>query len=675
MRAIDIYNSGKVRIIIQGSHSAATNATEIKAKSKDDKRPDKTMNKMKAAKKHLLKIISNGNTEKIPDNIDGMEIRRPATVEQVEESINSGRFHSAIQELIVLQHKALRHTISNSQEELQNQQEKVTRLYTYLWEQMSKIFHTSVSALSSQNIDEPVATAELKEAVNALVEQVNEEKKSDSETAALIPESREWMAKWEEVVKQSVKERMCPLPQTTSDKTTSSVSDELKHMGKTIKSDLYVVAKQIKPLYPENFDVCTIYAKFYIQHFSLQLNTITEYGLDEQDTTHLLVWVHYIYPNEIIRHPDLVHNVSWEIIRPLLPLEKILDLEIQYTLNVVSLVEDLMKKSLDCEAKFWTEEKLPTILNMVYHSELPVDIIQMLYGQMEGANKVSLQLAKQLLPLLVQQLATFLERYKATVEEFIEANKKHRYFLPIVIANINSCDSYREYIRSLENHHFEDEVKTKLHDTLRKIETTGFDTLLEDLFQELKPSFRELSQKNGLCSHGTMVQIIEISETYMLKFKTLKVCYHQEIMENIHLYLVKEYIRRIMKKKVSQKSAEQQKIIANQIIESASLIKDYCIRNGSKAEWLNDAIPKIAEIIKLHDIDAIRTEVASLASQYPDISKRHVKAILYIKGNLRRSELKSITKILADIGESKEEDSPKLFSHIAVSRGFTRQEH
>ncbi|XP_069063393.1 tumor necrosis factor alpha-induced protein 2-like isoform X2 [Pleurodeles waltl] len=649
------------------SHNAATNGTAIKAKSKDGKRTERPRKTMKATKKHFLKFILCGNIETQPNNIDAMEERRPATVEQVERSINSGRFHNAVKELTVLQHEAFCHTICNSIEELKNQQEKVTRLYTNLWEQMSKIFHKSVRTLSSQNLNESVATAELKEAVNALVEQVNEEKKSDSETSALIPQSREWMAKWEEVVKQSVKERMCQLPQTTSDQAASSVSDELEHMGKTMKSDLCVVVKKIKPLYPENFDVCNTYAHFYIQHFSLQLNTITDYGLDENDTCHLLVWVQCIYPKEIMNHADLVHNITWEKMGPLLPLEKISDLENQYALNVVSLVEDLMKKSFDYEVKFWNEEKLPTILNTVFHSELPFDIIQMLNGQMEGAKNVSFQFANQLLPLLVEQLATFLKRYKTTFEEFVKANKKHTYFLPLVIANINSCDNYRQYIRSLENHNFKDEDKTNLYDTFREIERIGFDALLEDLFLELKPNFRKLSQKNGLCSHGTMVHIVKISETYMLKFRTLKDCYYQEIMENIHVYLVKEYIRRIMKKKVSQKSSEQQKTIANQILESASLIKECCITYGSKAEWLNDAIPKIAEIIKLQDIDAIRTEVASLAYQYPDISKHQVGAILYIKGNLKNSELKYIMNILEDFREGQEKDSPKLFSLIAAS--------
>lgn len=40
---------------------------------------------------------------------------------------------------------------------------------------------------------------------------------------------------------------------------------------------------------------------------------------------------------------------------------------------------------------------------------------------------------------------------------------------------------------------------------------------------------------------------------------------------------------------------------------------------GSQATWLNSALPKLAEIIRLQDLGAIKMEVATLASTYPDI--------------------------------------------------------
>lgn len=39
---------------------------------------------------------------------------------------------------------------------------------------------------------------------------------------------------------------------------------------------------------------------------------------------------------------------------------------------------------------------------------------------------------------------------------------------------------------------------------------------------------------------------------------------------------------------------------------------------GSTATWLNQALPKIAEIIHLQDANAIKIEVATYATLYPD---------------------------------------------------------
>uniref|UniRef100_A0A672UHE1 Uncharacterized protein n=1 Tax=Strigops habroptila TaxID=2489341 RepID=A0A672UHE1_STRHB len=92
----------------------------------------------------------------------------------------------------------------------------------------------------------------------------------------------------------------------------------------------------------------------------------------------------------------------------------------------------------------------------------------------------------------------------------------------------------------------------------------------------------------------------------------------------------------------------------------------FLLWQGSQATWLNSALPKLAEIIRLQDLGAVKIEVATLATMYPDIRKRHLEAFLYIKANLSRSELKSILGYLADSTASLLPKAP-LFSDINVS--------
>ncbi|XP_069494220.1 tumor necrosis factor alpha-induced protein 2-like isoform X2 [Ambystoma mexicanum] len=654
----------------RGHENTASDAAETKRPTKDRKRKEMKKIKTKTVKKHFLKFIWCGRSETITEEIEVESERRPVTAEQIELFIASRSFHSAVKDLIEWRREEYTSTNNNSPEELQNQGEKVKLLYTLLWEELSEIFHRSIAKLSNRGADISKDISELKEAVKALEEQVTEDQKLVLDTEGPQTEPSGWRTKWEQVVAESVKERMCLLPPTLSDHDSSSVAEELEHMGKTMKSDLIVVVERMRNLYSKNFAVCNVYAKYYFRHFSTHLNTITDFGLDEKDSSHLLVWVHTIYPNEIMGHPDLIHNVSWQSLGPLLPPEKISELESQYVSNVVELVKARMNKSLEYEVKSWTGDKPPAVLNSISHSELPIDVIQALNAELEGAERLSLPLANQLLPPLIGQLASFLMSYKTRFEDFLAGNKSHQHYLPTVIANLNSCGDYRDYVQSLEDRHLEAEAKVSVCDIMveiDEIESVAFDALLEVLILKLQPKFKKLSQKNGLCGHGTMTEIIKISEAHILQLKTLKRNYYQETLGLIHGHLVKEYLKRLMKKKVSAKSAEQQESIAKQITESASLIKECCVAHGSEARWLNDAIPKIAEIVKLQDLDAIKIVVASLAYQYPDISKHHVSAILYLKGNLRHSDVKDIQNILKAIGGTQATDAPKLFSHIPVS--------
>nr|KAF6503125.1 TNF alpha induced protein 2 [Molossus molossus] len=128
---------------------------------------------------------------------------------------------------------------------------------------------------------------------------------------------------------------------------------------------------------------------------------------------------------------------------------------------------------------------------------------------------------------------------------------------------------------------------------------------------------------------------------------------------------VKEYIVRLSKRRLVLKTAEQQQQLARQVLANANLIQHFCTQSGSPATWLHQALPKLAEIIRLQDPSAIKIEVATYATWYPDFSKGHLSAILAIKGNLSSSEVKSIRSIL-DVNTGPHESFKSLFSLIKV---------
>lgn len=55
----------------------------------------------------------------------------------------------------------------------------------------------------------------------------------------------------------------------------------------------------------------------------------------------------------------------------------------------------------------------------------------------------------------------------------------------------------------------------------------------------------------------------------------------QELMETVHLHLVKEYITRLCKRRLVLKTAEQQQQLAKHVLANAELIHGFCTQNVS----------------------------------------------------------------------------------------------
>ncbi|KFV54831.1 Tumor necrosis factor alpha-induced protein 2, partial [Tyto alba] len=327
-------------------------------------------------------------------------------------------------------------------------------------------------------------------------------------------------------------------------------------------------------------------------------------------------------------------------------------------------IKNSLSKCLDKEIQRWKEDKEPEKLNGHFQSELlAIFVIQSIYSGQKRAKDISVAVGEELSHRLSKELPAKV-RYKDAFEDFKEKSKKHRYYRPILIANINNCWNFRDYAE--KNMAEKDDNKASTLSMLGDIENSGFDVLLQQLFAQLKPIYKKFTENKWDSSNEIMNEIIKTTSKHISDFRTLKDPFYHAIVEKIHAHLVKEYIVRLLKRKVSLKAPGQQQNLAQHISKNAADLEAFCTSNGSQATWLNSALPKLAEIIRLQDLGAIKIEVATLATTYPDIRKRHLEAFLYIKANLSRSELKSILGYLADSAASTLPGAP-LFSNINVS--------
>lgn len=435
------------------------------------------------------------------------------------------------------------------------------------------------------------------------------------------------------------------------------------HMGRTMKEDLEAVVERLKPLFPADIRVVAAYAESYHAEFASQLSALTQFELCQRDTYMLLLWVQNLYPNDILNSPKLAPELQGVRLGTLLPPTQIRLLEATFLSNEVASVRELTARALELESNRWTNDEAPQRLDGHCHSELAIDIIQIISQGQAKAESITLDLGAQIKPLLLEELARFLRSYQRAFDGFLERCRQLRNYRANVIANINNCLPFRT---SLEQQwQTPPDLRSSLLRPLNELKSHGFDTLLQSLFGDLKPLFKRFTQTRWAAPQQTLEEIVSAVAERMPEFSELQDCFREELLEAVHLHLVKEYIARLCKRRLVLKTAEQQQQLAGHVQANAQLIQQFCTQSGSRATWLHDALPTLAEIIRLQDPSAIKIEVATYATLYPDFSKGHLSAILAIKGNLSSSDAKSIRSIL-DINTGAHEPSKALFSLIKV---------
>uniref|UniRef100_A0A674JPG9 TNF alpha induced protein 2 n=1 Tax=Terrapene triunguis TaxID=2587831 RepID=A0A674JPG9_9SAUR len=525
------------------------------------------------------------------------------TVEQIREHLESDQFFNANQQLIALEWALYNNIGDKSEEELSREQSKVESLYELL---KCKVF----SIIKNSIILAPANPKLLRHAVYAIEEQevADEKYKSEKPSDKIVSyRPRKWKEVWMDTVKQSVADRMKDIQRTSPAENLPTTALCFLHMGRTMKEDMITVVECIKQHYHAQFNVCSTYAECYHSYFSSQLQLIAEFELGDKDVYLLLTWVQNLYPNDIRKNSILVKELDEAKLGSLLPPKMIKQLEVKYLYNEAN----WLAKSLEMEVQRWTEEREPEKLDGHFHSELAIDVIQVQSQSVAGNSFISATLTSS---CKVTDHDFFFQSlpfsYQKALEEFKEKNKQHSYFKAMIIANINNYT---------------------------------------------------LCQTSGIiCSPRSGFHAYDPTELTPISPP------QQGIMEKIHGHLVREYIVRLMKKKVSLKTPELQQNLSNLISAHASHLQSFCKEKGSKATWLDSALPNLAEIIRLQDSNSIKIEVATLANTYPDISKKHLAAILYIKGNLSSSEVRSILNIL-DVSTKSTTSCESLFSAIKIS--------
>lgn len=80
-----------------------------------------------------------------------------------------------------------------------------------------------------------------------------------------------------------------------------------------------------------------------------------------------------------------------------------------------------------------------------------------------------------------------------------------------------------------------------------------------------------------------------------------------------------------------------------------------------------DALPLLAEVLKMKDTSLLSLEVSGLIKRYPDISGEHLQSLLLLRGDMARNEARTL------VAEMRADDQPlsaanrSIFSDIVIT--------
>ncbi|XP_071225592.1 tumor necrosis factor alpha-induced protein 2-like isoform X2 [Salvelinus alpinus] len=426
------------------------------------------------------------------------------------------------------------------------------------------------------------------------------------------------------------------------DSLSTTMKREVCRMGKCLKEDVLRIASDVRDCYPLDFDVCNLYVRLYHQKFSARLTELARSGLDVDDCNYLLCWVNNYYPNDILKHKDLEGHINMESLGALLSEKDLTTLEEQYLLQKESQLRTWFSNALSKEEEGWLSGKSPELIDGYCFCPLAIDIIQAVDGAMREARTILGSEAKA--QRILRQLDSFLISYKRSLEEFVKGRRENTQ--AVVKANLVNIEQFRDFIVRREES-IPEETKTSCMSTLADLRDCGYGYFTGPIHEELRVQYHRLWTQTWFTG-GQMVldEVLGTLDRHMQQFTDLKPICMEELLGRLHMEMMVEYVKRMMKRKMRLKNKEQQEAAAKLLAEDSSKLSTYFTEAGSKISWLSEVLPKMAEVVRLQDPGSIQLEIVTLARDFPDLSWRQISALLSLKANLSTADVRGIKESL-----------------------------
>ncbi|XP_060684468.1 exocyst complex component 3-like protein 4 isoform X3 [Hemiscyllium ocellatum] len=362
-------------------------------------------------------------------------------------------------------------------------------------------------------------------------------------------------------------------------------------------------------------EIFKIFAQAYHACIFHHLNQVFQADLDIEDLFNVLSWVTHKYKSEeFMGHPEIKDiTLKASMLDPFLEARCVYSASEKLISTVQSEINVRLSRSLKMEDVTW--------------SQLPAKIKQEMNHFIKKAEHISEAIALRIKSVCAAQLIDFLLSYPEHIKKSKDLSCRERMEI------VASCIHFRCFLTEL-SHNDTDDFRKCLA-VLRNVRTKECDELIEKIFYHVK--------------------------TFVARAQFV---------------IIQEYLRVIINSSLRCTSNNRSQI-SRKIVRDSKQLQQIFANLQSSATCLNQPILDVAEIIHINDINALKTEVAALVCNYPDVRKEHINAILDIRGMMTRKERRSILRQANDMMKFNNDISSdnQLFQGISVSKFRWRKNH
>ncbi|XP_071368476.1 tumor necrosis factor alpha-induced protein 2-like isoform X2 [Centroberyx affinis] len=503
------------------------------------------------------------------------------------------------------------------------------------------------------------------EALTSALKTVCQEEQQDRLWILRTRENPPWRpARWRKLhdstLRGLVEERMESASMPGEQGQRSSVQQDVCAMGKQLKDDLLQVARGVKGCYPPELDVCNLYARLYHQAFSARLRRITEFVLEGRDCATLLHWVKDHYPR-IFQNKELVLEMDYEALGALLPEELYGPLQEQHLINTQGELQTYINQALQEAEQAWKNGDELERRDGNFFSPLAFDVIQFMDGAVRSGEILLRDQGK--IQTTVCLLKDFLQSFKKFHEDVMKGGGASS--RPVVMANLGSVVQFRDYIIKKRDL-FPEDVRENCLSALTSMEQSAHTFLLSPVHKQLKPQYRTLGTSDWL-KEQVFEKLLGGLEEHIEDLQGLTESCQQKLMGQLQQEVTVEYVQRLLRGKVKLKDKELQERAARIVTEEGQRLSQLFSRAGSRENWLNNILPQIAEVLRLQNLPSMQMEVTSLGAAFPDLSDKHLSALLKLKTNLSAADRKTVKETFLDnLTETEVDAARPFFSRVQL---------